>query len=411
MVKLSRALCCAALLASCAAAQTYYSYVGNLSSDSVLLAWGTADGVNTIGRSAPSRGEATVRIDHRTLLSRQPWIVIGNLKPDTEYPFEISLAGKVIGQGSVRTWPATSSKLVFFAMGDWGNGSEDQYAVARAMVSEFERRKNSGNPVRFVMSLGDSVYGDLSNILFGFRHTGREDVDWAGKFFEPYKPLLAHIPFYPVLGNHDGNETESRGDLFTFLDNFFFPGDKPARYYRFNYAGLVDFFALDSTRNTESGPLRSAYAENGEQFQWIKSQMPGATAPWKIPYFHHPPFNAGPRHAASYRDLEHWVRLFQSSGVKVVFSGHEHNFQYSEVNDQSSGIRFVVSGAGGELRAGDVRGRMRASNIAGWAPQFHFLVVEIDGKTMRITPVGPREVSVRNADGGAVTMPLVVTLP
>jgi len=71
---------------------------------------------------------------------------------------------------------------------------------------------------------------------------------------------------------------------------------------------------------------------------------------WVIPFFHHPPFLAGPLHAASYDQLKHWVRLFAASGVKVVFNGHEHNFQVSEANDKTSGIHFIISGAGGELR-------------------------------------------------------------
>ena len=398
-------------LAAAAFGQKYYTYVGNLASDSVLIAWGTADGVNTIGRSAPSRGEATVRIGNRNFTTRQGWAVVGDLPPDTEVPFEVSLGGNVIGHGSARTWPVKSTRLCFFAMGDFGNGTRDQYAVAKTLAEEWERRRNTSNPPRFVMSLGDTIYGDFSTFAFGFKHTGDQDVDWAGKFFEPYQPVLAHIPFYPVLGNHDGNATEARGDLPAFLDNFFFPNDKPSRFYRFRFADLADFFALDSTDNTESGPPRPAYLEGGEQFTWMKAQMAQSNVPWRIPYFHHPPFSAGPRHAASYRALAHWVRLFESNGVKVVFSGHEHNFQFSQVNEQTGGIRFIVSGAGGELRPGDVRGRMAAANIEGWAPQFHFLVVEIEGKTMRITPVGPRPVQVQKADGGAYGMPLVVTVP
>lgn len=411
MVSRSLLFLLAIAIAPVASAQKYYTYVGNLASDSALIAWGTADGMSTIGRSATSRGEATVRIDGRSLTTRQPWIVIAQLKPDTVYPYEVSLGGRKIGEGSLRTWPANSSKLAFFAIGDWGNASRGQWSIAKAMWTEFQKREASGNPVRFVMSLGDSIYGDLSTFLFGFKHTGDADVDWQGKFFEPYRELIGHIPFYPVLGNHDGNETENRGDLAAFLDNFFFPNDKPARHYSFRYGNLAEFFALDSTMNTTAGPRRAAFFENGPQFQWMREAIPSSKTPWKIPYFHHPPFNAGPRHGASLGDLEHWVRLFESAGVKVAFSGHEHNFQFSEVNARSHGIRFVVSGSGGELRAGDVRGRMRAANIAGWAPQFQFLVVEIDGKTMRITPMGFEPINVRNPEGGSIPMPLVVNLP
>jgi hypothetical protein len=122
-------------------------------------------------------------------------------------------------------------------------------------------------------------------------------------------------------------------------------------------------------------------------------------------------FNAGPRHISSYRDLSPWLRLFQNAGVKVVFNGHEHNFQMSQVNDRSGGIRFVTSGAGGELRLGAVQHRMNQENVAAWAAQNHFLVVEIDGKTMRITPVGPGEIVVRDPNSGVVPLPITVTIP
>lgn len=392
-------------------AQKYYTYVGNLNADSVLLAWGTADGRNTIGRSSTSHGEATVRIDNKSLNSRQNWMVVGGLKADTDYPYQVQLGGKTIGEGSIRTWPATATKLTFFVIGDFGTGNRNQFAIADAMWKEYERQAAAGNPVRFVITVGDNIYGDIRNMFFGVQHTGADDVDWDKKFFEPYQKLLLHIPFYPTLGNHDGNETESHGDLPAYLDNFFFPGDKPARWYSFQYANLAEFFGLDSTLNTERGPERAAYVENGPQFQWMKQAVPASKLPWKIPYYHHPVFNAGPRHVASRRELAHWMQLFQSSGVKVVFNGHEHNFQYSKVDEASGGIRYVTSGAGGELRMGNVRGRMSAQNIEAFAAQNHFLVVEIDGKTMRITPLGFDEIVVRDDSGGNIRMPLTVTLP
>ena len=392
--------------------QQYYTYVGNIGSDSVLLAWGTADGPNTIGRSSPSHGVATIKIANRTLTSRANWLVAGGLQPDTSYPYQVLLGANIIGQGVVRTWPAKSTRLVFFVIGDFGNGSRTQYAIAQAMWKEFQSRANSADPVRFILTTGDNIYGDVSSFLFGVKNTGNEDSHWARKFFEPYREILAQIPFYPTLGNHDGNETERHGDLDTYLDNFFFPGDQPARWYTFTFGGgLAQFFGLDSTMNTDSGSPRPAYLEDGEQFHWMQRVMSTSTATWKIPYFHNPPFNAGPRHTPSYRDLLHWIRLFQQSGVKVVFNGHEHNFQFSQVDAESGGIQFVTSGSGGQLRDGNIASKLQKANMAGFAPQNQFLVVEIDGKTMRITPHGFEPIKVSNASGQAVPMPLTVIAP
>jgi len=57
-----RAVAFVFVLALSANGQKFYTYVDDLGPDFVELAWGTADGRNTIGRSAPSHGEAVVEI-------------------------------------------------------------------------------------------------------------------------------------------------------------------------------------------------------------------------------------------------------------------------------------------------------------------------------------------------------------
>ena len=399
------------LLAFSAGAQKFYTYVDDVGPDYIELAWGTADGHNTIGRSAPSHGEATVQIAGRILVTRANQITVGNLSPDREYSYKVSIGDTAVGQGEVRTWPEKSQRLVFFVIGDFGTGRSPQYLIARAMWEEFQRRAKTDNPVRFILSMGDNIYGNISGFLGGAFHTGADDLDWAPKFFAPYEPLIARIPFFPSLGNHDGNETEKRGDLAAILDNFPFPQNKPARYYNFTYGELAKFFALDSTKNAESGPARPSYLEDSQQFHWMQTEFAKPHPLWVIPYFHHPPFTAGPLHNPSLDQLQHWVKLFAASGVKVVFNGHEHNLQISEASDRTSGICFIVSGAGGELRAGNLQGTMKQAGIRAWAAENHFLVVEIEGKTMKVTPLSFEPMKITDGAGQPVTLPITITLP
>jgi tartrate-resistant acid phosphatase type 5 len=392
-------------------AQKFYTYVMDLGPDYVQLAWGTTAGENTIGRSSPSFGNATVEIANRKLISVGNSITVGDLAPDRSYKYTVSLRDKTLGQGEVRTWAAKSQQLTFFVVGDFGTGKGPQYSIARAMWDEFQRRAATTNPVRFLLSVGDNVYGDLRGTGFGFRHTGSSDEDWGSKFFEPYEPLLARIPFFPALGNHDGNETEKHHDMDVILDNFAFPQNKPARYYDFNYGGLARFFALDSTSNTESGSARPGYLEDSPQFHWMQSEFAKPHPLWVIPYFHHPMFTAGPEHPPSLQQLRHWFQLFVNTGVKVVFSGHEHNFQASEVSSATGGIRFFVSGAGGELRTGNVQKNMQNAHIAAWAEQNHFLEVDINGKTMQVTPLSYQPLNIVDAQSANVPVPFTVTLP
>jgi hypothetical protein len=199
----------------------------------------------------------------------------------------------------------------------------------------------------------------------------------------------------------------------TLLDNLFYPtpNHEPARYYRFSYGGLADFFALDSTTNSEEGPPRPVYSRNSEQHKWLAENLANSRVPWKIPYLHHPPYNAGPRHPAVREELRHFLDLFRKYEVRAAFSGHEHNFQFTTAARETGGIRYVISGAGGELRSGDVSREMERAHIEGWSAQLHFLSVEIEGREMRINPLSADTVTVLDRSGKKIPMPLRVALP
>jgi hypothetical protein len=336
---------------------------------------------------------------------------VGNLTPDTEYPYRLTIRGTVAGVGTVRTHPERASKLAFFVLGDYGNGSRAQYRIAEAMERELARRVRSDNPVRFVVTTGDNIYESRFLGIFTY-NDGRRDRDWGPKVFAPYAGIRKSIPFYPAPGNHDvpAMQPGPGDELGPYLDNFFFPTSEPSPYYTFSYGGLADFFAIDTTAIQEDRALGSIEPDS-PQFLWLEKSLAASSAQWKIPYFHHAPFNAGPGHAANLPGLRHVVQLFANSGVRAAFSGHEHNFQVSEQNASTGGVLYVVSGAGGELRAGNIRNNMERSHIAGTAPQNHFLLVELEGRTMRITPLSWEPVRVVDPRGNPVPMPVVVGLP
>jgi hypothetical protein len=402
----------AALFGGTAAGQSIHTYIGQITPRSVLIAWGSTQGggVNTIGRDSKPLGAAQVRIaNHTFAVADRNWFEVTGLEPDTVYPYEVDLNGKRIGGSAVRTWPVRATRLTFFVIGDYGDGGVGQRAVAAAMAAEFRRRAQAGDPVRFVITLGDNIYAS-ANFGYVIKGSGSDDRDWETKFFQPYQPLLDRIPFLPSPGNHDGNSSERTADLNAYLDNFFFPGNRPARWYQFEFGGLAEFFSLDTTDNTPAGHPAPAYAPSGEQSRWLAEALPASKAPWKIPYFHHPPFNAGPGHGASYAVLRHWLDLFEKCGVRAVFSGHEHNYQFSEASGLTGHARYFISGAGGELRSGSVLQTMPHAHIEGWAAVRHFLVVEIDGGAMRVTPMSYEKFVVRDPSGQPLPISVDVRL-
>jgi len=394
-----------------ASPEPFYTYIGRLGTDSFLLAWGTRD---AIGRESASLGEATVRVDGRELKSTRNWIEVGGLRPDETYAYAVQV-GDRRAEGRVRTHPVQAERLSFLVIGDYGTGQPEQYELARAMARVVTEKADTESPVRFVLTTGDNIYAKRILLLFLSR-TGSKDKHWEKTFFEPYREILGSVPFYPSPGNHDGDESEDAGDLVQYLDNFFFPGPPPlpTRYYHFNFGGLADFFALDSTRNAPPGG-ELIYKRGGKQSLWLEEELRAARARWKIPYFHHPPFTAGPRHEPSESELAHFLTAFETHGVAVVFSGHEHNLQVSERNKGTGDVRYVVTGAGGELRTGTpkrftFKGTSAPKLLAGWARELHFLLVEIDGSRMRVSPLTFGGRMVKLEPGAKAALPFEIVL-
>jgi len=376
-----------------------YAYVGRITPDSFLLAWGTAEGDgNTIGRASASLGGGVVAVNDRQFLTQSNWVEVTGLDSDHDYPYSVVVNGQEIAKGHIRTYPRVADRLSFFVIGDYGTGKTPQYEIAAAMMRELEKKRASDSPVRFVLTTGDNVYA------------GGQDRDWKAKFFEPYKQLIREIPFYPSVGNHDRQAASNSpgGELRTYMDNFFLPADELTPYYAFSFGALVDFFALDTTNLSKKAALNASLVKGGGQLLWLEDSLQRAKDPWKIAYFHHPPFTAGPNHKPSLDQLTSVVDLFKKSMVQVVFSGHEHNFQFTEQTQVTGKTLYVVSGAGGELRNGEIYSKMASAGIAGTAPQHHFLLVEVDREKLTITPLSSEPVSVEDANRRPVSLPIVV---
>jgi predicted phosphodiesterase len=234
--------------------------------------------------------------------------------------------------------PNRPDSVKFVAMGDNGTGDRPQYELAEQMM-------RLHNTFRFdlVIMLGDNMYGS------------QRPADYVRKFELPYAPLLAAgVKFQASLGNHDRPEQV----------NYRLYNMNGQRYY--TYArNNVRFFALDSTLMDQ------------KQVEWIDAALRDSRDEWKICYFHHPLYSNAARHGSSV-DLRVLLEpIFIRHGVDVVFSGHDH--VYERVEPQK-GIYYFVSGAGGQLR----RGNMRSSEqtAASFDQDRSFMAVEVAGSEM-----------------------------
>jgi DNA repair exonuclease SbcCD nuclease subunit len=224
-------------------------------------------------------------------------------------------------------------------------------------------------------------------------NTGDEDDDWFFTFFQPYRYMVNRVPVYPCIGNHDAAESEDRDDREQLLDNFYLwerfgtetkSGNAsldPGLFYRFRYGQDVEFVCLDTSKeHFFHGKRLFEYPKHRE---WIEHTLASDyNTRWRIVFCHHPPFCAGPRHGNTDR-MDQLLPLFAQGGIRVVFSGHEHNFQHSSYG----GIDYFVTGAGSKVRKGSPD-RFDEAHTHSWSDHAHFLLVTIDRTTMRVEPIG-----------------------
>ena len=143
----------------------------------------------------------------------------------------------------------------------------------------------------------------------------------------------------------------------------------------------LEFICIDTS--IASGMDVEHYFDDPAHYRWLEETLRGDGARWRIPFSHHPPFCAGPEHTNTTGMVERLVPLFEETGVRLVLSGHEHNFQYAVVN----GIHYVVSGAAGKLRP-ETPQHFEQAGTRAWAAAGHFLLGHADERRVVVEPLG-----------------------
>ena len=346
-----------------------------------------------------------------------------DLAPDTEYRYEITIDGRRWAEGTNLDWsadpgsngghledlgrrydnrfrthpdPEKDADLTFAVLGDFGVGvgldspdSRRQRRVAEALETAVNR-----HAVRLVLTTGDNVYLAQPE-QFSAGGTGDEDDDWFFPFYQPYRYVLNRVPFYPSVGNHDASDTERSDDRNQLNDNYYIDERfahaeiqgraslDPGLFYRFGYGSNVEFVAIDSTL---ASPLETErWFDDAKHLDYLRRTFAPDRARnvrWQFPFTHHPPFCAGPHHNNDRRMIDTLIPLFEQAQVRAMFSGHEHNFQYSSFH----GVHYFVSGAGGKLR-GEKPEHFEAAHTAAWAVDGHFLIVRVRADRTEVMPV------------------------
>ncbi|MCB9666391.1 MAG: metallophosphoesterase [Alphaproteobacteria bacterium] len=277
--------------------------------------------------------------------------------------------------GDTDTGPPPGPQLVrFVALGDAGEGNDDQYAVADAIEALCAQRGCD-----FALYLGDNFYDNGVD--------GVDDPQFQDKFELPYADL--DMPFYVVLGNHDFGEIPVQFWKTDYQVEYTQKSTKwtmPDHFYeqQIDHAG---FMALDTNM------LMFGLGDLQGQTTWVRQTLKKhASATWRFAFGHHPwrsngqHGNAGNYEGAKWLDptgivngrtIKQFFEAELCGNIDFYFSGHDHNRQW--LDPGACGVQFVVSGAGAKT----TEFVNRDKNPTRWDDDATegFLWVELDGRT------------------------------
>ena len=242
--------------------------------------------------------------------------------------------------------PTTSDVVTFYALGDWGTGSEDQRAVAVALrdqLQELEKTEESRNLAPFVVELGDNIYPKglpkkpwndpevyrllektFGNIYHDLTYHNQPVVfnvipgnhDYAKALFSApdwgdvvhqettAESLYTNFRYYPIV---HGDVTDSN-DRIEFENLKSRPIKRLALPQKIDFGGRkpnpVSIFALDTQIILE------LYNDNDtltvrRHWEQLEELLGQSDTFWKIIVGHHPMKSYGPH--GGYRTFEQWL--------------------------------------------------------------------------------------------------------
>ena len=162
------------------------------------------------------------------------------------------------------------------------------------------------------------------------------------------------VRFFPALGNHDWSTFAADPVHMPYFQFFDYLLDYPPSdlahgqfYQALTSIPGVELFSLNSNLGApDATPLQQDLF--AEQVSWLQSALGNSSAPFKIVYFHHPPFCT-----AQHDALAPWMDLdYEDWGASAVIVGHEHVYERMLINrplrdGSAPAMPYIVNGLGG----------------------------------------------------------------
>ncbi|MCP4714311.1 MAG: metallophosphoesterase family protein [Deltaproteobacteria bacterium] len=239
-------------------------------------------------------------------------VEVAGLKPGTAYRYRVNGCSR---DGKFVTPPSATdnrSSFSFFVWGDSRTGNE----VGELIIGEMLEREPEAC---FAVHTGDMVEdGDLVE-------------DWEQHWWSPMDNLLAAIPVYPVMGNHEVNSA--------WYQRYFGGLGGGGMNYSFDW-GRVHFVVVDANRVNFG---------TAEQLAWLEADLrEHSDAEFTVVSHHIPVYFSSPGHAEGVTGMAYLqdslLSMYENNGVDLVLSGDVHSFQHHVKND----IHYLISAGGGE---------------------------------------------------------------
>jgi hypothetical protein len=228
-------------------------------------------------------------------------VTLSGLNPDTKYHYQIQVQGESTGDATFTTLGSESFTCIVY--GDSQEQAPYYTQLERHKIVADRIAEEEG--ISFVLHAGDLV-------------CDADDLEEWGRFFEAARQMLAKIPIFPVLGNHEGNSIN------------YYEAFGVEQWYSFD-CGNAHFSLLDSNLSIAA------------QEEWLGTDLDIA-ADWKFAVYHHPPYSSSPKNWGGWLHTRtFWEPLFIENGVNAVFNGHVHAYERYWEN----GIHYAVLGTGG----------------------------------------------------------------
>jgi 3',5'-cyclic AMP phosphodiesterase CpdA len=291
-------------------------------------------------------------------LARRHEHTLVDLPAHGQVTYTVSSDSESLAEHTFHLAPPPGDIVRFVVYGDVRSGHETHRDLVSAIVAEAPD---------FVLGTGDLVV------------RGSDEADWQ-RYFSVASDLMAVVPVYSALGNHDvGESGEGRRfeDIFALWPG---PTDRPpgAVWYSFDVAD-VHVAVLDSNR----------YGEQ-QQLLWLERDLSEARRRGVRAIFavaHHGPYSLGP-HGGEPLGRALYAPVLTRYGVAVLFSGHDHLYQRGEMN----GLSYVVTGGGGAAlyppRCGGrgLRGCRERDGALAVQSEHHYVAVEVFPELVTLCP-------------------------